>query len=97
VVLLLVLLLLMLVLMLMLMLLAHGLSVDRGDISTTRVPVGEPRNLGIGCKGTMREACITVGGLRSVAVPGALASLRARQVLHPEQMRRDKTVPSDVG
>lgn len=75
-----------------------GLSVDSGDVSATGVPrIGEA--LDIGGESAMRKASITVGGLRSVAkaARGTGPSLRTRHVLHPEKMRGDKTVPSNVG
>ena len=51
----------------------------------------------------MGEARVAVGRLRSMtreaayrtSILGRLAN-RASVVLHPEKMRRDKTVPSDV-
>ena len=85
-----------LLLMLVLVLLAHGLSVDRRDVPAAWMPVGESSDLGVRSECTMREARIAVGRLRCVTVAGTLPSLGTRQVLHPEKMRRDKTVPGDV-
>ena len=77
------------------------LGVDGRDIGTARVPFTEPWD--VGCKCTVREASITVRGLRGMAWE-AIARGTARattnwsgEVLHPgEEMRRDKGVPTNL-
>lgn len=74
----------------------HGLGVDRRNVAAPRVPISEARD--VGSESAMGEARIAVGRLRGMAEAGrgARPRLRAIQVLHPEKMRRDQRVPSDV-
>jgi hypothetical protein len=82
-------------------LLVDTLGVDAGNVAAPGVPVGKARY--VRSKGTMREASLTVGGLRDVARKSALAVAWAGladgtwvMVLHPEKMRGDQVVPTDV-
>lgn len=81
-------------------LLVHRLSVDRRNVASSRVSIGEACD--VRGEGTMGEARIAVGGLRRVteavdraAAGGALADWTV-EVLHPEQMRGDERVPPNV-
>ncbi len=60
------------------------------------VPVGKSSD--VGSEGAVGKSGIAVGRLRGMAeaTRGARPGLGSGQVLHPEQMRRDKIVPSDV-
>ena len=76
--------------------LLHRLRVDGRDVASPGVPVRKARN--VGRESTMGEARVAVGRLRGMAV--ATGSTRpwllTIHVLHPEKMRRDKTVPGNV-
>jgi hypothetical protein len=66
-------------------------------MTTARVTVAETGD--VGSEGSMRETRVAIRGLGSISIAsawGAGPGLRAREVLHAEQMRRDKTVPGDV-
>lgn len=83
-------------------LVGNRLRVDGGNVSTARVSVGKPRD--VGSEGTMREASVAVGGLGRVTkatldvavIVAVRPLLGTRDILHPEKMRGDKTVPTDV-
>jgi len=77
------------------------LGVDARNISTARMTVGEAGDISV--KSAVREASVAVGWLGSMAeaargTAGALANVadRAGEVLHSEEMGRDKSVPPDV-
>jgi hypothetical protein len=78
------------------------LRVDGGDVATSGVSVGESRY--VRSEGAVREPGVTVRGLRNMArettVTTAwtgLADGTGVVVLHPEEMRWDKVVPTDLG
>lgn len=79
-------LLLLMLLLLMLLLLAHGLGVDRGDVSTSLgVSVTKAAD-SIGGEGTVGEASVTVGrlGNMTISATGAIGPVLMIQILHPE-------------
>ena len=73
------------------------LGIDSRDVPTTGMAIGKARN--VGSEGTVGKSGITGGGLGGMAKAtsrGARPTLRGRDLLHSEKMRRDKTVPGDV-
>lgn len=77
------------------------LRVDGGDVATSGVSVGESRY--VRSEGAVREPGVTVRRLRDMARETALTTAGTSladgagvMVLHPEEMRGDKVVPTDV-
>lgn len=76
------------------------LGVDGRNVATAGVPVSEARN--VGSKGAVGEASVAVGGFRGMAKAtwatawACLADGAWVVLLHPEEMRWDKIVPTDV-
>jgi hypothetical protein len=84
-----------LVLVLMLVLVLKRLRVDRRDVPAARMSVGKARD--VGGEGTVGEARVAIRRLRGVAeAAGGARPGVVTHVLHPEKMRRDEVVPSDV-
>jgi hypothetical protein len=78
-------------------LLGYRLSIYGGDVPAPWMPVGKTGD--VRGKGAMGEARIAVGRLRDMAEAtdrGAWPRVWTGHILHPEQMRRDKIVPTDV-
>jgi hypothetical protein len=81
--------LLLLKLMLLLLLLVHRLGINAGNVTTSRMSISEPAD--VGGEGAMRETRVAVGRLRNMSVTATrcTGAVLKTQVLHPEQMRRD--------
>lgn len=82
------------------LLLLNILGVDGRNVPTARMPVGKARD--VRGKGAVGKASIAVGGLRDMSkATWAIAWARLADgawvvLLHPEEMRWDKIVPTDV-
>jgi hypothetical protein len=78
------------------MCLLNRLCIDGRNVPAPRVSIRESRD--VRSEGTVREARVAVGRLGGVtkATGDARARLGAIHILHPEQMRGDKTVPGNM-